>query len=333
MRQFTGIAATTHRDKHGEHVARELLEKHVVEFNKTQQPFWVYWNHFTTLPPILVVTGQKVERRPDGEYQLVVQGDVIEDTDYKQLAEGEIPSAAMNEMGVWEAVRTTQVAEDILQVLYDPRNFDPKQADPIIESLSDLTPTKSGYYIRKGELPQAIILILGALATGFIARLGEVAADQMMAKAKSLYQDLSRELAKLLTKSKTEQRPDIIFNLTSNRSATVIEGAIENADANALEVAWTKLPELYWQSNELIRRNREDYFSHVTYLFNPVSQKWEVNFLLTRVTHQVILGPRYYDSNHPLSKRWIEENAKYQDTSKGKPSMSIGFIPTDSTDE
>ena len=59
-------------------------------------------------------------------------------------------------------------------------------------------------------------------------------------------------------------------------------------------MVWPKLPELYILAQNIIQKNKSEYFSQLKFLFNPIEKKWEVNYLLTRKK-----TPGYFRSEIP----------------------------------
>ncbi len=311
--RFRGVMATTHLDRHGERITREALEQ-IAEVDLSAHPLWLNWNHQTTLPPIGVITSQRVEPTEDGEYQLVNEGELLGEEDREFLPRSNVNGLDVTWSEVNETLKSTKPsATGHLEITYDIRNYDSEDVAPIIQSLNEIVPTTEQISVRKAEIPPAVIWVFVGFAAGFVARFGEVTADKLMEKAKKFYDDLTGRFSKFLD-IKPDEKPDIIFSVPIPDSLTVIEGAVEDADKMALDVAWRKLPDLYAIASCIISRNQKDYFAEMKFLYNPSTNNWDVNFFTTRKTHKVILGPRYYDPSHPLRKRWESELEKMKDS-------------------
>ena len=131
---FRGIASTTHEDIHGERVTREFLEQQAAMFKENQQIMWGYWNHLTTMPPTMIVTNQEVEKRDDGEYQLVVQGERFEEEYFETYTKSGIEIPTITKQDIFETIKEEQDSDSgKLIIQYDPRNFDSDEINPIIE--------------------------------------------------------------------------------------------------------------------------------------------------------------------------------------------------------
>lgn len=306
---WCGIAATTHIDKHGEHFTKEALEQ--MAQDRSDASGLLYWNHETTLPPIGVVTSQWVEKREDGEYQLMFEACLFDGESFEPLLYSNIKGLDVTEEQIREIVFSTPPSsKGHLHINYDPRNFEPQEIAPILDEIGELVDVEQGHYVRKAELPQPVIWVLvayvaGSIVTGFFSRIGEVAADKVGELAKKFYSQLGDQFSRLLGKSKPEgSRPDIIFGLPIEGSDTVVEGALENADPTYLEWALGSLPNLYGLARHLLDRNPPGFFSIMRFLFNPESRRWEINYLVTRKSNKIIQGLRYYDPEHPLRHRY-----------------------------
>lgn len=304
-----GVMATTHIDRHGERFSKEALD-HMAQ-DSPEYARLVYWDHQTTLPPIGLVGTQSVERRQDGEYQLVVEAQLLASDQFQLLPVSGVKGVDMT----WEQVK--DIVEGVppspsghLRVSYDPRNFDADEVAGVMEEINQLVHTEVHLYVRKAQLPPAVIWIFvgfvgGQIASGFFSRLGELAAEKMVEVVGSFHDQLSERFARLLRRGKPwDTEPDVILGLRIPGSDTLVEGAVENAEGQSLRTAFEELPTLYAIATHLIERNSPDFFLVMRFLLNPETRSWEINYLVTRKTSRVIMGPRYYDPTHPLRARY-----------------------------
>jgi len=310
-----GIASTTHVDKHGEKISREALEDMAKEFPSK----FINVNHETTLPPIGIIDKTWVEKRDDGEFQLVYEGYLFEENDSILLPDSDVEGLKVT----WDDIR--YVIDEIpssssgqLTIRYDPRNFDTDEITQIVGELNELVDTNQGLYIRKSELPQPVIWVLvgfigGHIASGFLARFGEVAADKMIELGKENWKKLKHKFVDLAKVSNHPKKaPDFIFHIPIPESETIIEGALENSTPERIEDVLDSLSQLYAIAKIIIERNKPNYFSQLKFLFNPNDKKWEINYFITQ-SNLVVKGPRYYQRDHPLRERYqkmIENNFK-----------------------
>ena len=323
-RKASGVLATTHLDRHGERFTKEDLEQIAKEETLSDHPIWLNWNHQTTLPPIGVFTHHRVQARQDGEYELVTDIEMLGDEDYEELQNSSIQVVDDRAVAI---LRTLEPATpSYLEISYDTLNFAPVAVRPVVKSLNEIVPTREEPTVRKAEIPEAVFWVLiGGIVSGFITRLGEVLADKALETGRSLLKQLGERFAKLLELDPAN-RPDVIFSIHMPDTSTIIEGAVEDADKTTLSEAWESILELCALAAHILEQNRRDYFAEVKFLFNPLSKKWEINYITTRETKRVILGPRYNDPTHPLHQRWTREHKEMkQSTDLG---MSIaGRLP------
>lgn len=325
-KQFEAIIATTHLDRHNERFTISALEGVAKDLGNPNKQTWMLWNHQSTLPPLGVLTGGRLEERSDGEHQVVATGIYFGSERKIPLAQSglaeQIPSKA--ELEKLLASHDFSISDDgYIEVSVDRQNIDFGEAGQIIDEVNEQLPAKLSERGRKAEVPQEVIWILIAFAGGFVARLGEVTADGLLAFSELAIGKLTEKLSKLLKKSKPTGQPDVIFQVEIPNSDVLVEGALEYATEDVLETVWSKLPELYLLAENVIARNRPKHFAVLRYLFNPYSNEWEINYFLTRNSKRVILGKRYTDPNHPLRRRWVEQNELIQQAGYDR-SVSVG---------
>ncbi|MFG6062188.1 hypothetical protein, partial [Salmonella enterica] len=78
MTKNQGIAATTHVDSHGMKISKEALDQLAEDIKKGESVPAIHIEHDTTLPPIGKVIDGLVEKRKDGEYQLVITQELFD---------------------------------------------------------------------------------------------------------------------------------------------------------------------------------------------------------------------------------------------------------------
>jgi hypothetical protein len=308
-----GIEATTHVDRHGERIAKEALEQMAQGDPQSDDVDWITWNHQTMLPPIGIVTRRWVEKRTDGEYQLAFEGQLLGSQDYVLLSRSSLQGLEVSQERLCRMVAAIEMSPlGHLDIVYDPRNFEDEAVELTVRELSELIDVRRAVYIRKATEAHSVIwigvrFVGGLIAAGFLTRLGEMAADRLLEHARPFYVEMNNRLAQLLSKAKTGDRSDVIFTLPDAVPGVQIEGAVEGAEPSTLSRVWAKLPELHALATHFVQANPPDHFSQMKFLYNPASERWEVNYLTLRKYHSVILGPRYYVASHPLSRRWRDQ--------------------------
>ena len=313
MDKYRGIMATTHVDKHYERVSREGLESIAEQINNHEKIQWVTWDHQTTLPPIAYVDKAWVEQLEDGEYGLLFEATAL--TEQENLVITEDIEITQNELD------SIQLGVTDLLLSHDRRNFDDKVIQTALEELSTQFPTGHQYYARKSEFPQSVVwlvvvFIAGGVSGGFLNRIGEVLADKVIAVTGQKLRNIGEILVSLRSKTLINDKPDYIFVVPMQDCDVNVEGALESPDTQTIVQACEKLPELYVYARKLLSQNQKDYFSDLKFLFNPVTQRWEINFLTIRKTHQVVKSQRYYIPEHALRLRYDEQLIKIKELGK-----------------
>lgn len=296
--------ATTHVDRHRDQFTKEALEQVAARARDADDVHWMDFEHETTLPPLGYFTNHRVEQMEDGEYALVADAEFLTAEDWRYLPPSDTSLLEPTEAQVAKILSDAEpVEEEYLEIAFDTVNFDPNAVQSIIESMNEVVPTRSTLRLRKAEVPPAVIWVLVAFASGFIGGLGKITAEAIVDLGVSLAESLNKRFSKLLELN-PDGHVDVIFQLPIPGSRTRVECAVESADEDSLEQVWGTLPTLYASAFHLIKQNRQDYFSEIKFLFNPVTRTWELNYLATRDTQRIILGPRYQDPSHPLRARF-----------------------------
>ena len=150
---FRGVAATTHRDRHGERIKPEVLRQFVDKFAAADGLHWSYWDHMETLPPIAAVEHSSLEEAADGELLWVVEGRELDDADFETFAGTD--QLEVNPGGTSEVPSFLPVHDIALG--YDPRNLPPSDIAFAMEPLRSLVRVREQQRIRKAELPTPIL--------------------------------------------------------------------------------------------------------------------------------------------------------------------------------
>ena len=175
MRRVQGIATTTHVDLHGEAMTLSALEDFVRQVREGYIPVGV--EHDIRNPPIGRIVSGEVVRLPDGEHGLLVTEELYESTDTASGLAG-------------DGRRMVTSCREIqgLAVMYD-RTFDSEAGRTLLANLASLTDGQEPPrpYLKKALEPSPTLLIsagmflLGAVASGFLSRVGADAYDSLKA--------------------------------------------------------------------------------------------------------------------------------------------------------
>jgi hypothetical protein len=176
MRYVEAIFATTHVDRHGDKLTHEALLGVVEQIRQGCVP--MMFNHDPRVPPIGRLVDAEVRELDDGEFALVSISEVFEPGD-------ELPPLSdSREMSI------RRFSEDAVHVVYD-RSYLNSDERAILDALEALDSIKMEEEGKKALEPVSILLIGlmaagGAIAAGFLNKLGADAWDYLREKLKEL---------------------------------------------------------------------------------------------------------------------------------------------------
>lgn len=169
------IIATTHIDAHNERFTREALEKAAESVNHGNKPLLML-EHDMTIPPHGKMLFAGIEKRDDGEYQLVSEEEIFEEAEWFLFEDGTrlFREESKND---WTPFvdRYESLISDGYEISLDVVNFDSfAAAKTFIEEVKGLTKTDftdSGFG-RKAAVPdpEIIIKLAETIAAYLIAR-------------------------------------------------------------------------------------------------------------------------------------------------------------------
>ncbi len=320
-RQVTmrGTLASTRMDNHKHQLTLDDLQvmKNQIETDERNQ--LIYWEHHTTLIPIGKMTKLYIESAEDKmHYLLNYDGYLFVSADEESLNE----SLIFTSDDLQEKSDISQSLDQIF-LAYDPMNFDEDTIYQFTRSLKDQVDIKVRHHLRKSDVAEvALWLFLG----GFFAKYGEATAEMTLATTRKVLKHLSSTLTKLINSSKTESNfRDLVIGIPLEQTNVIVEASIENPNEVDMNLALNRLPELNKLTLDLINNHRPNYFSIIRFIFNPLTQVWEVNYLVTR-SGRLIKGQRYNSPTHPLYPRYSLMLAAMNQfkISDGKWGMSYG---------
>lgn len=292
--------ATTHVDLHGDRFAKSALEGMVRQLSEAEGPQWMYMEHDTTLPPIGRVVGARLVQLEDGEYAVDGEIEIYSVDSYGGLAESEVDTTLSNADVVFQRSLLPEGPAEI-EISYDPLNYGTEMVEQFVEETSEVLPVKTRPLIRKALTPLSILTVLIAtpvslFSKGFFTEMG-----------KDAYGLLKKKLVKLVKSRKPMDTPALIFHLPMPELEIVVEGSIRSENDKVLIASADLVQRLHTVATALLRRNRPHFFSKVTYLLNPETVDWEINYLITR-TGGIILGPSYKGAKKRMMRDWIRSN-------------------------
>lgn len=301
--------ATTHVDLHGDRFTKSALESMIRQLSEAEGPQWMYMEHDTTLPPIGRVLDVRLVQLEDGEYAVDGEIEIYNADSYGALAESDVDTTLSNADVVFQRSLLPEGPPEI-EICYDPLNYDTEMVEQFVEETSEVLPVKTRPLIRKALTPLSILIVLIAtpislFSKGFFTEMG-----------KDVYGFLKKKLVHLVKLRKPMDTPTLIFHVPMPEFEIVVEGSIRSDNDKVLIASADLLQRLHTLATALLRRNRLHFFSKVTYLLNPETMDWEINYLITR-TGAIILGPSYKGPKKKMMRDWIRSHFGEEGASTG----------------
>jgi len=294
-KKFKAKLSSTRLDLQGEQFTKEELERIVKETNEEDIVSMLFNEHQTTLPPLGYGRAKSVEIAEDGEYELIAEGEMFDKEDYICLQESNIhlPVAGEEKKYIFPVPASIQIS-------YNPFAISSSEIKPLIDNLGKIAPTAENLVAQKSQIPQEVIwFMLLAVTGGFLQKMGEGIADETV-KITHAFLEKCRQTLINYFQTRNHKNPDVIFQIPFQEQMIVIEGAVISPNEKILCEAFDRLPELFALAAFILESNKKGYFRNIKLIFNPKSDQWEVNYLMTKKLERIILGPRYFDKSHPL---------------------------------
>lgn len=158
------ILSTTHLDRQGERIAREALEQMASNVNG-EYAVALTVEHDCTLPPLGKSLTARVEKRPDGEYQLVGSFEEFSRSLVVRLPNGELAHKHYSEQNTKPFLLSDRSAPEVTEVRVDHQNFE--GASSLQAFYDELDPERSvvqGRLFRKSLIPDPLVVIAAAKA-------------------------------------------------------------------------------------------------------------------------------------------------------------------------
>lgn len=292
--------ATTHVDLHGDRLTKSALEGMVKQMSEAEEPQWMYMEHDTTLPPIGRVVGARLVQLEDGEYAVDGEMEIYRVDSYGDVAESDIDTTLSNADVMFQRSLPPEGPPGI-EIFYDPLNYDTEMVEQFMEETSEVLSVEARPLLRKALTPLSILIVaivtpISLFAKGFFTEMG-----------KDAYGFLRKKLVDLVKSRKPMDPPALIFHLPMPEFEIVVEGSIRSDNEKVLIASADLVQRLHTVATALLRRNRPHFFSKVTYLLNPETMDWEINYLITD-TGAIILGPSYKGPKKKMMRDWIMSN-------------------------
>ncbi|MCH7575222.1 MAG: hypothetical protein IIA59_08870 [Candidatus Marinimicrobia bacterium] len=212
-----GILANSKVDRHGEVLTPDSLREMVEQINTQYVPMTI--EHDPRNPPVGRIVGAELVELEDGAVEVNGISEIFELNDVTELKDDsrEIPTRA--------------TSDDLLHIMSD-HSYQGKSAKILIKEISNLFGSEEMEEAKKSLEPLSVLSILGmftagAVATGFLSKLGADGYDLFKKKLKNIFSSDLRVA--------TEQL--LLFSIALDKEGTVIviEIIMTNPDSDEIE--------------------------------------------------------------------------------------------------
>jgi hypothetical protein len=293
----TAIIATTHIDCHNERLTKEALEGMAEQISRKTIPINV--EHNPLFPPIGKVVSASVKPTEDGEYALVATLEIFDEASFVNISDSILVMPPANAITIPEVTYKECLAPEELKIelKYDPRNYSEEEVKLFASSTAKPISVKDQQIGRKAFTPPSIIYLslltipLYFFAKGFFTRLGERLADRTADELADTYKSFKTKLIKLLKSRTQTDTPILLIDFQHPESDVQIEAAVQSENEIVAHNYLDKIQELYTFVGYFLRSNSSHKFKKIQFIFDPATQSWKVNYLITE-SGQIILGDR-----------------------------------------
>lgn len=286
------IVATTHIDAHNERVTREALEKAAESVNSGKKPLLLL-DHDITIPPHGKMLSARVEKREDGEYQLVSEEEIFEKEVWLTLDDGtklfreesESNNAAFTD-------RYDGFRSEGYEVSVDSANFDTYESkDAFFDEVRSATNIEFTHraFGRKAAIPdpeiviklaEAVIAYLLAkdvvkkVADKVLDKIGDAIADDVA----KFYEFTKTLIVKYAQYVRPRGRPVTYLFVITRQPRIEFVARTSNPDLVLAAIMIEKLKVAISNAEYLEKVLGA---THIQYLLNE-NGEWEFNYLLTK---------------------------------------------------
>lgn len=223
MFKTSGYAITTHLDRHNERVQLETLEH--VRRQITKEYITSGIEHDIRIPPVGRIISGKVVDLDDGESALEIVQEIWEEGDSLVALQGD-----------GRSIRIQDQPESTFTVTVD-RSFDNEDGRELVKDLMDIAgpQAKPQMQSKKAVEPVSTLIIyagvfvVGAIATGFVNKLGQEMFTALKTRLSEHYPDSTGEaiLDFLFVAETKDHRLEVHVTIT-NPNPTLVSGAMDN---------------------------------------------------------------------------------------------------------
>jgi len=281
------VMMTTHRDSHGDKMTLSALKSAAKQINGRRK-VRAGINHDWTFPPAGRYIDAVVEKRQDGEYQLVGTRQQYDEQSLVRLPDGSVGILESFKLNGCPFVEAALEPIDSNELCIDYNNFsNPNEAENFIKDVREASQVdfKDGAFGRKALVndPEIVLAITKltsyALFTRFVAKAPEKLKDKIAEEIITFY-ELVKQSSFIAVKSMLPKNRKITYIIRSCGDIN-IELIIRTADAKVIieSVNEEKLTQCREKIHEIYTAFSPE---KLNMLYNEDKGVWEFNYLLTK---------------------------------------------------
>jgi hypothetical protein len=301
--KIKAIAATTHIDKQNMRITKEALENAAKDIRESGAVPAMKIEHDTIIPPIGKVIDGWVEKREDGEYQLVVIQEVFSGFSEVTLPDGSTAflESSDSDERPFVVEKETDLLND-LKIYVDYANFESEDDyKKFRDEIKEVGEFEEGVIGRKSFIPDPEMIIAiskfviaSTVGKKVLEKLTDTILDDTIPKA---YEGIKRAVFTMAKYSIPKNRPITYVFLVSG--IFNVQLVVKSNDPNKVMTAI-----LQDNLSEVIEKAQEFHkaldISEIQFLFSE-KEEWEFNYLLTN-KGEVIGSP----ASHGRKEKKIE---------------------------
>ncbi|WP_242302729.1 hypothetical protein [Bacillus cereus group sp. BfR-BA-01361] len=312
--KMVGIGATTHVDKQNMRITKEALEKAAEDIQKGKVVPAMKIEHDTILPPIGKVTNGKVEKREDGEYQLVITQELFNNVSDIKLPDGStgILESLTSDNRPFAMEGELELSSD-LKISVDYANFEShEEYIKFRQEIKQAGEYEEGIISRKSFIPDPEMIIAISklvLASTFgkkvVEKLSDKVIDDGVPKANEVIKKAVSSMARYCIPKNRPITYVFLIPGTFDIKLVVRTNEPNKAVAAILQENLVEVLEKAKELHETLDANE------IQFLLSEEGE-WEFNFLLTN-TGAVIGTPESYHKREKriqLMYKQLEEKEK-----------------------
>lgn len=286
--KFKSVVATTHVDKHNTRITKEALEQAAHDIKSSGEVPAFNIEHDSILPPLGKVVDGWVEKREDGEFQLVTASEVFENTSKIKLPDNSIAYSEASETDSRPfSLRGTGDTFNEPKIYVDLANFSSqKEYEDFNNEVKEVGEFEVELIGRKSFIPDPEIIITiaqyimgSAIGNKVIEKLSDKAMEAVTEDiANTAYEGIKKSILSIANYAIPNKRPITYIFLIPREIS--IELAVRTNDPQVAinAISEDKIIGVLDKVDSYL--NVLD-ISKIQFLYD-MEEEWEFNFLLTK---------------------------------------------------